>query len=369
MNAKLGGCLIGYGLKKKDGTFKKVMFDKPIHNTITKHCLNNLLMFNGTNATPTGNYTGNYLSLFVKSSQTSDRYGVINSCCLGDGTGETSVNDTDLKHRVSAQTTTKKNGNNWCGTSLDGENVIIKLRVSHTHAISQNFTVKEIGWYNAINESGVLNYTLSARVQLDEFIDVENGDTFYSIYELSISFQGVEKFNDFAGLGVGGYKVNGLCGYTYGSSTSYPFPFIDANGYPITNSNGGVASYTDRFIQFSPIWCTNYLNLESTIITDWNKTKAYQSTVNVLRDNMRISYSINNLNAYIEDSYKRDCELIINPSALGSDIYGISVFGTYYRFGTFDENDNFTPTPVTINGALRLTVRQSWSTDLLTPAA
>lgn len=34
--AKLGGALIGYGIKKRNGEEKKVIFDKPIHNTITK---------------------------------------------------------------------------------------------------------------------------------------------------------------------------------------------------------------------------------------------------------------------------------------------------------------------------------------------
>lgn len=108
--AKLGGALIGYGIKKRNGEEKKVIFDKPIHNTITKSCLNNLLTFDGTNATPTTNLTGNYLSLFVKSAQASERYGVFNSSALGDGTGETSVNDTELKHRVTDVTSTKKTG-------------------------------------------------------------------------------------------------------------------------------------------------------------------------------------------------------------------------------------------------------------------
>lgn len=382
MNAKLGGCLIGYGLKKKDGTFKKVMFDKPIHNTITKHCLNNLLTFDGTNALPTGNYVGNYLSIFVKSSQTSDRYGVINSCCLGDGTGETSVNDTDLKHRVSAQTTTKKTGWGWCGSTIDQNNACVKMRISHTHAISQDFTVKEVGWYNAINDSGTLNYTLSARVQLDEFIDVENGDEFYSIYELTVTWQGIEKFNDLAGFG-GGYEVNGInCSdWDIGhlTFTRMGLPLIGSDGLPYSGAThgGGSGNGYPRPKVF-PVWSINQAigpgdfryQYVCKLNTDWDKTKAFDSgskNGNIVTDGSKITNIA--ISDYIQDSFRRDFSFVVAADFFGSDTYGILVNGTLYRFGTFDENDNFTPTPVTINGALRLTVRQSWSTDLLTPAA
>lgn len=382
MNAKLGGCLIGYGLKKKNGEFKKVIFDKPIHNTITKHCLNNLLTFDGTDAQPTANYTGNWLSLFVKSSQTSNRYGVINSCCLGDGTGETLVNDTDLKHRVSAQTTTKKTGSGWCGTTFDNNNAIIKLRISHTHAISQDFTIKEIGWYNAINESGVLNYTLSARVQLDEFIDVENGDTFYSIYELSISFQDVEKFSDFAGLGVGGYKVN--AGNNDGNAY---FPLIDENGVPTGHGTSNIQRFCPviypPYMVNVKISTSSYGAYDHSSVcfgtNDIDKKKPFivpqgygqygffnfggnRGAVTSASDEI-ITYK-----SYTADSFRRDYDVVFTFPSSSNLYYGFICNGTFYRFGTFDESDNFTPTPVTINGALRLTVRQSWSTDLLTPA-
>ena len=368
MNAKLGGCLIGYGLKKKNGEFKKVIFDKPIHNTITKHCLNNLLMFNGSNSLPSGNQGGNYLSLFVKSSSTSDRYGVFNSCCLGDGTGETSVNDTDLKHRVSAQTTTKKTGSGWCVSDVDYSNAVIKQRISHKHSIDTDFTIKEIGWYNAILQDGLLNYTLSARVQLEDFVDVESGDSFYSIYELSISFQDVEKFTDLSVLG-DGYRVNGLCFYEYGGTPYYPFPLINENGFPMlsTGSEFAPINYVDRYIQFVPIW-SQYFYQSKTIRVNWNKNKSITKPEHSLRDNMSVNYSVDNVYDYVLDSFRRDCKLLINPSALGSNIYGISICGTYFRFGSFDANDNFSPSPITLNGSMKIKYRQSWSTDLLTPA-
>lgn len=364
MNAKLGGYLVGYGLKKRNGEEKKVIFERPIHNTITKSCLNNLLTFNGTNAKPTQNQEGNYLSLFFKSTQSSDRYGVFNSCCLGDGTGETSVNDTDLKHRVSEQTTTKKTGSGWCGTTIIDSDAIIKLRVSHVHNINSNFTIKEIGWYNAILGGGILNYTLSSRVQLDNFVDVEGGDEFYSIYEITVQFQDVERFNDFGVFG-SGYEVNALCTYHYGNSIYYFFPLIDQNGIPYVAGN--TANF-NRYIQFAIIW-SDYFVKAKTIRINWNKLKPFISNETSLRDNMASSYQVHKINDYIIDSFSRTEELVLSETMLGANIYSLSVNGTLYRFGSFDENDNFTPTPITINSALKITVRQSWSTDLLTPAA
>lgn len=378
--AKLGGALIGYGIKKRNGEEKKVIFDKPIHNTITKSCLNNLLTFDGTNAQPsTSNNIGNYLSLFVKSSQASERYGVFNSAALGDGTGETSVNDTELKHQVTDATSTKKAGAGWCGTIIENENAIIKLRISHTHVISENFVVKEIGWYNQKWQE--LVYSLSARVHLDEGIPVENGDEFYSIYELTIQFQDVERFSDFAGLGVGGYKVNaGIQEY----NALYYFPTIDNNGNPI----GCGTSFNNP--QWSPvIWpaymyykkISTYSNAGKSGIVfgtnDKNKLKPFTINsgygfFNVLSNRGAVVSAVEEtftIKDYVTDSFYRDLETLFTFPQSSNQYYGFLCNGTFYRFGTFDEQDNFTPTPITINGALKITSRQSWSTEYLTPSA
>lgn len=370
--AKLGGALIGYGIKKKNGEEKKVIFDKPIHNTITKSCLNNLLTFDGTNATPTTNFAGNYLSLFVKSSEASERYGVFNSAALGDGTGETSVNDTELIHRVTTMTSTKKTGSGWCGSTVVTDDAVLKIRIAHTHTISENFIVKEIGWYNQKWQDTV--YSLSARVQLDEGLPVESGDEFYSIYELAIQFQDVERFNDFAGLG-GGYKVNGLNLNYYDYRIGWPM--IDTNGLPysgVTHPGGYDFPRPKGF----PIWCIGknlgYGDFQYQYIcklnADWNKLKPFYDGAiiyrNIITDGSKISNIV--IDDYVQDTFRRDVSFTLSPDFFGSDTYGILINGTLYRFGTFDENDNFTPTPITINSALKITVRQSWSTDLLTPA-
>jgi hypothetical protein len=378
--AKLGGALIGYGIRKKNGEEKKVIFDKPIHNTITKSCLNNLLTFDGTNATPTTNLPGNYLSLFVKSAQASERYGVFNSAALGDGTGETSVNDTELKHRITNATSTKKTGFGWCGSRVITDDAILKIRIAHTHTIRENFTVKEIGWYNQKWQE--LVYSLSARVQLDEGIQVESGDEFYSIYELTIQFQDIERFSDFAGLGVSGYKVNGLNGADWDSAhTTYSrigWPMIDTNGIPysgVTHSGGSGSGYPRP--KGFPVWCIGkslgpgdfQYQYICKLNANWNKLKPFGNSSqsgNIITDGTKISNIV--IDDYVQDTFRRDASFVLNPDFFGTDTYGILINGTFYRFGTFDEQDNFTPTPITINSALKITFRQSWSTDLLTPA-
>lgn len=380
--AKLGGALIGYGIKKRNGEEKKVIFKKPIHNTITKSCLNNLLTFDGTNATPNTNLPGNYLSLFVKSVQASERYGVFNSAALGDGTGETSVNDTELKHRVTDATSTKKTGSGWSGSSVVMSDAVLKIRIAHTHAISENFTIREMGWYNQKWQE--LVYSLSARVKLDEGIPVESGDEFYSIYELTIQFQDVERFSNFAGLGVGGYKVNG---YQY-ADNRLGGPMLDTNCIPysgVTHSGPSGSGYPRP--KFFPVYMVgknfgpdNFaFQYVYKVTGDFNKLKPFQingipvfteppapygrAPLGFLQDVI--------IKDYVQDSFYRDFSFTVSPEFWtyeSSPIYGLIVNGTFYRFGTFDEQGNFTPTPVNINGALKITCRQSWSTDLLTPA-
>ena len=73
---------------------------------------------------------------------------------------------------------------------------------------------------------------------------------------------------------------------------------------------------------------------------------------------------------YTTDSFYRDIDITMNPSMIPTgNIYGFVINSTYYRFGTFDANDNFTATPVTLNGTLKCTVRQRWFTDLLSTTA
>ena len=370
---KLGGYLVGYGIKKRNGSEMKVMFDHPLHNTITKHCLNNLLTFDGTDAVPSSNNENNWLSLFIKSSGTSERYGVLNYCALGDGTGPSSTDDNDLKHRVTAYTDVKKTGNDWCGTYWDDPNATITLRVAHAHTISSSFTVKEIGWYNRFY--GTDNYELSARVVLDNPISLESGDEFYTIYQINWGFQGVERFNDFAGLGPG-YKTNACWLLRINSGlVRFSVPIIRSDGI-VVNSTSSWYNYfeaSNTIIYFQPPWA-NIVYGTRTVTADWDKQKdffvgydGWSEYANRKMNDGSITFSPK---SYTPDSFYRDIEITLNPDMIPTgDIYGFVINFTYYRFGTFDENDNFTPTPVHLNGTLKCTVRQRWFTDLLSPKA
>jgi hypothetical protein len=368
MNGYLGGHLIGYGIKKPNGEETKVIFPNPIHNTITKYCINNLLTLNGSNAVATANQLNNYLSMFVKSSGTSDRYGVFNFSALGDGTGNTTVDMSELVSRRTDYTDTKQTGDGWSGSSWNINNASIIIRISHSHAISTDFTVREIGWYNRIYPDGA--YEMSARVKLDAPVPVETGDTFYSIYELTVSFQQMERFSDLGGLG-GGYLVN--AGTTYG----WFFPQLNTSCNPWIGE--GYENYTQVIPTVRPAYdltgkLGNYAHAYSTNIvltkTNVDVQTALSTRPHPLGDSSDVlTYSNVETVArdYVADSLYRDYE-ILTPGISGT-IYGIAVNGTYYRFGKFDANDAFTPTPVTLNSAYKFRVRQSWSTDLLQPSA
>lgn len=375
MNMKLGGCLIGYGLKKKNGEFTKVIFDKPIHNTITKHCLNNLCLYNGISNKIGPAYNNSYgykewASLFVKGKNlngSSSRYGVFNFCGLGNGTGTTSVDDVNLKNNVGIITDTKKTGQNWCGWNFDNTNAIIKNRVSHIHTITENFTITEIGWFNKIYPDGA--FELSSRVELNEPVNVNAGDEFYTIYEIAVQFQFKNIIKNSL-FGCDLLQTNGIFYCSFGNGQVFPFPCIDGNGQGVTNNrSGGITGTTNetpndlRYRGFNfPIFQTpNKLFLFN---NNYNKENSF--IYNQTLDWTTPNFSENVLD-YEIDSFHVDSEFTIAQTA--GNFYAIGIYGTLWRFGTFDENDNFTPTPITISNALKITVRQSWSTDLLPPSA
>ena len=376
MNSKLGGYLIGYGIKKKTGEFHKVIFDTPIHNTITKACLNNLLVYNGMNSQNAPAYNNSYghrewCSLFVKSKNMngeSGRYGVFNYCGLGSGTGTTDVNDTALKNLVGTITDTKKTGSGWCGWSFDNTNAEIKVRVSHTHEISDAFTITEIGWFNREYPSG--SFILSSRVQLDHPVTVDSGDTFYSIYEITVSFQDTYSIIDDSWFGKSLLQTNGIFYCSYGNGQLFPFPVIDGNGQGATNNrSGGITGTTaefpndGRWAGFDFAW-TNNPNKIILFSANYNKLKPFIYNTTLSKSTPNYSYTNKE---YITDTFYRDVEFTIAQTS--GTFYAINILGTIYRFGSFDNGGTFTPEPITDLPAMKLTIRQSWSTDVLQPSA
>lgn len=355
---KLGGRLVKWALKKKDGHY--VERNCNVHNTITKACINNMLEFNGPGS-HIGSLYGNLddargVNLFVTGSGNNGRYGVFNSCALGNGTGETSVNDTDLKNKIGNYTVTKWSG--YCSSSINSNTNKLYVRIAHIHIITDNFTIKEIGWFNRVYPDG--EYSLSSRVQLDEFVDVEVGDTFYTVYELVIQFM-MPKDVILPYLG----KARAL-GKLYGANTYY------GQNYPSIRSNGvglGIDYYMSDACPCNPAYCfeSNYN------ISEWGGPIKYCST-NTNIDSLNSSPSLDNagiisksVSAYTLDSFYRDMEFSI--TAPGTTVYAFVCNNTIYRLGEYDENSNFVPNPYDGSKGLKFTIRQRISTDLLTPAA
>ena len=193
---------------------------------------------------------------------------------------------------------------------------------------------------------------------------------FFSIYEITVQFQDIERFSNLSNLNLTGYKVNGIIKSSQ-SSVTFGFPYINENG------NGYITGPQNNKVYFTPIYVGSVLPYSSnpyggslflTAKFDINKTNAFLIQ-NTEFNNIPYSNISVNVKDYNLDSFYREEELIIGANNLGSNIYSIFVNSTMYRFGIFDENDNFTAVPVNITTPLKITYKQSWSTDRLQPLA
>ena len=353
---KLGGHLVKWALKKKDGRCIEHSCD--IHNTITKSCLNNMFEFNGPGSS-VGGSEADYLAVnFWVSSQSlnSSRYGVFNFSALGDGVGITDVNDINLKHKIGDYTSTKKTGRGWCGSTAIIADNIQKLRIGHTHNITDNFTIKEIGWFNRIYPNG--EYSLSARVQLDEFVDVEIGDVFYTVYELVVQLAMPHEVTlPYLGKAIATGRVNGR---------------IEGSNFPIINTNGyGYSLYGSPYSDMQAFFPA--YTLGSTTSQFYNMVKYTSSDTDAASNPASQIYftecSKSNivLEPYTLNTFFRDFNFEI--PALYTTVYSFLFNNTVYRLGEYDENDNFVPNPYDGMKALKITIRQRIGTDLLTPSA
>lgn len=361
-NIKLGGYLVKWALKKKDGRYYERDCKK--HNTITKSCLNNILEFNGPGSVVpnnTNDYYGYNLWWNVGRSGTNTRYGVFNFCALGNGTGETSLDDTALKNKVGDYTTNKWSGQ--YGSSRNTSNNTFSYRLAHVHTITESFTIKEIGWFNRIYPDGV--YSLSARVQLDEFVNVEPGDTFYTVYELVLSFPKSHAVNiPILGKAISLQK-NAINTGASGNPPCFPTVPISATGFigPYGGQSCPIILPAYCFglsdINNTPNYTFNYMTTDNPNVEVINQLPSWAS--------YNISPSEVNLHSYTQDSFYRDFEL--SYTARNVNIYSFVINGCILRLGEYDENNNFVPNPYYMDKALKFTLRQRWSTDLITPAA
>lgn len=351
---KVGGCLIGWALKKKDGRYFEKRFKNPIHNTITKSCINNMFEYNGAGSGSTNNYVG--YSFLVTYNGTNYRYGILNSCALGDGTGTTSVDDVSLKHQVGGYTTTKQSGSGWCGYGYSITDGFTWSRVSHKHTITENFTIKEIGWFFQVYPNG--SYSLSARVQLDDFVPVETGDTFYSIYQIKFNYNHEAEKVNLPTFGTAWHIVNGR-----------NYSGVDGTVVPVISEYGYGASVTTR--EGYKLLCPIFVPSNNFDFKFWGSSYPAQ----ILQPNGQIqgtpyatSFTVTSKTdlPYTLDSFYRDTELLI--AAPNTPVYAIHIMRNVYLLGDYDENNNFVNTPWNGQSAIKIKIRQRISTDLLTPA-
>ena len=389
---KLGGYLVGYGIEKSNGEKYEIWLDNPIHNTITKHFLNDLLQLDRTNAvttdigltrawfaSPSANYSG-------------VRKGVINFGAVGDGTGSTSVNDTDLKHRITGLSENRKSGTYYNGTYINSSQRLLKLRISYNFTnFDASYSIKELGIYSVVNDIPLL----SSRIQLENAINVESGDSFYFIYELNITFSqeeiiylpsinkylrkrfktGIESPSDnswttnnyvyggFAGIGNTGYPND-----TYFYRFQY---FCAVCKFPYYYTGTEQLSYYSTYYPMSQRIVYPVLNnsINYSFTPDFKQIGS--SNYNISWANNSKDYCSRTVLDYVQDSFHRDSIITLNEQwCSDTDIYGFYQNGESYQFGDVID-DVFTPSAwhKPSDTYLKLTFRQSWSTDLLSPTA
>lgn len=380
-NGKLAGYLVGYGIDRKDGTRYERWLKRPKHNTITKYMLNSLLQYNGDNTLSSN--IADMCALFVKANTVNVRTGSINYGAYGDGSGATSTDDHELKSLKSEYSATRKSGAYYNGTYAESQNSVYKVRCSYSFApANEDITIREVGTFHKIEPGGVTNMT--ARVSLDTPINIEQGDSFYFIYELHISFSSetiiaVPSINKY--LRKNFYLVLGTNNW---GAIQRGFPGINNNGtsfYDNANFNGNDVWYYYNPGVKLPCWSSSekfYAGEAATgcrvvyprLSSGGDMGGTFPSTD--FRNSTSYSYSKNStiqVQDYVTDSFRRDYKVILNEQWCNdTDVYAMYANGECYQFGNM-VGDVFTPSPwhKPADTSLEIMFRQSWATDLLTP--
>lgn len=370
---KLGGYLVGYGISHNNKKKFEKWLDKPKHNTITKYMLNGLLQYNGDNTCYSLINNGNYVNAaFIRcSSSNITRTGVINYGAYGTGTGTTKVSDTDLKNRVSDFSTNRvcyKDVSNtyYNGTYCDTTTRTHKYRIATNFGqVSQSVTVTEVGLFHRIEPDG--SYYMTARVELDEPITLEEGDSFYFIYEIHIKFSD-ESFIKIPSINMYARKINNI----YSTDKNYWSLNNNSSGYNrISYSNNNIYGYgsDSSYGGKRPVYAI------PSSIAIYTSSQQFNGNFNASSSSVT-SYNYNTfsytIEDYVVDSFQRDYNIELYPHfAPNKDIYALVVNGEAYQFGDYNEQTGvFTPRPwhKNDNVSVKMKFRQSWSTDLLTPA-
>lgn len=190
-NIKLSGCLVGYGIKHKDGSVIYNWLDTPIHNKITSVGLDWLLKYRNDpdELTPSSllGYHKRFLGTRRVNSGDTSVYAPLTFCAYGSNNTSTVFTDTALKTLVSTYTDQLYVEHNESATeSTFGTRVNSygnhSYRVSHIFPQSNiSTTVAEIGWFGKENTT----YYMFSRVVLQDPIQIGIDDQLIVTYELT----------------------------------------------------------------------------------------------------------------------------------------------------------------------------------------
>ena len=417
----IGGEIVGIGKIRADGSEEFTWLKDPIHNQITTKGIDNLLMWNGSDALPSTSIDKEISSLYVpvgnvpvyerKESTIRDtsvtRTGVLYYSAYGDGTGNIDPDTaTELISRISDITSTFRNGNYFNGSncvSVEG-NHQLQFRVTHTYpVVSEHQNVNEIGFYHKVEPNG--DYTLFSRIQLDNTYELNPGESLIITYQLNVKYPNYPKHIDnFFGLtDVDGntlqanettcIKVNNTLSWTKNHKNrlynNYDYSIYSAPGipmimlyYPLGMPNfagwytSSVDIQPDGFVQYGwrPVWgLKNESQLRCIMIQNDVSNLEMMKVNGPTLANTKYQESVitTQILPYTPGSKYRDYTLILPTSYpylnSGEEYidFNILIFnGVAYRFG-YDDNGTWVPQKLRKYGdqTYKLTYRMSYATE------
>ena len=199
---KLEGFVTGIGIIHTDGTEKFEWLDEPKHNRIVSVGLDHLMCYDGNT---TGYFTSNTATptdpaLWI--GHLNNHYGALHFCKIGSGKAETSFTDIDLQTPIGGLSSTIKSGEPFCGTKCNEEGKYI-LRISHiSNPVPNACKIWEVGLFGQYGETPNIVNPMFARVKLDTGVELLAGERLIFTYDLHINYADIEEVSnqDFFGM-------------------------------------------------------------------------------------------------------------------------------------------------------------------------
>lgn len=195
----LGGKLVGIGKIRTDGTMEHRFLDNPIKNKIVSAGLDHMLRYKGDNTKDIPAYSSQY-NLLLDYIYDTEHYCPLHFSSFGTSSESTSFFDEGLKAEVGTKIETKLTGTGLCGTKINAFGNY-SFRVTHKHnTVSETTTVNEIAWFGRYGSSSY-TYPMFSRVVLDTPIVLQAGERLIATYQLDMQYSGTQEENiSFFGL-------------------------------------------------------------------------------------------------------------------------------------------------------------------------